>query len=176
MDKQLRIIAGDIVVESKLSKSAKLKVLKFIQTEATDAQIKIFFMDGKIVKLDEQAEAIVNDRFEVSEAGGRVAKLRKSYMGQAGSGSGLNVFWVAYRAIRAKFDKCTKTCGKYEVNTSRRQHCMILCKLKKAQGELAAAQKLGDAKKIAKSKAAVVKAANTAKKSVASFTKRGAEV
>jgi len=88
MDKQLRIIAGEIVVESKISKSAKLKLLKFIQTEATDGQIKVLFLDGKIVKLDEQAEEIVNDRFKVSEAGGRVAKLRKSYMGQAGAGGG----------------------------------------------------------------------------------------
>ena len=80
MDKQLRIIAGQIVVESKISKSAKLKILKFIQTEVTDAQIKALFLDGKIVKLDEQAEEIVNDRFKVSEAGDRVAKLRKLYI------------------------------------------------------------------------------------------------
>ena len=77
MDKQLRIIAGQIVVESKILKSIKLKMLKFIQKEATDAQIKVLFLDGKIVKLDEQAEKIVNDRFEVSEVCGRVVKLRK---------------------------------------------------------------------------------------------------
>ena len=176
MDKQLRIIAGEIVVESKLSTSVKVHMLQFIQKEATDAQIKVLFMDGKIVKLDEQAEQVVNDRFDVSETGGRVAKLRKSYMGNAGSIGGLNPYWLAYRTVRSQFDKCTKSCGSYEINTSRRQHCMILCKLKKAQGEVSAAQKSGDAKKIAKAKLGLVKATNVAKKSKASFTNRGADV
>jgi hypothetical protein len=67
MDKELRVFAGQIVVESKMSKAAKLQMLNFIKEEATDAQIKALLMDGKIVKLDEQAEEIVNDRFENHE-------------------------------------------------------------------------------------------------------------
>jgi len=74
MDKQLRIIAGQIIVESKLSKSAKLQLLNFIQKEASDTQVKALLLDGKIVKLDEQSEKIVNDRFKISEAGGKVKK------------------------------------------------------------------------------------------------------
>lgn len=65
MDKKLRLRAGKIVVESKLSKSAKLQLINFIQKEATDAQIKALLMDGKIVQLDEQSEEIVNARFEL---------------------------------------------------------------------------------------------------------------
>lgn len=64
MDKQIRLMAGQIVVESKLPKEAKRQLLNFIKEEATDAQVKALMMDGKIVQLDEQSEEIVNDRFE----------------------------------------------------------------------------------------------------------------
>ena len=56
MDKKLRIFAGKVVVESKLS--------NFIQNEATDSQVKALLMDGEITGLDKQAEEIVNVRFE----------------------------------------------------------------------------------------------------------------
>lgn len=68
MDKKLRLIAGQIVVESKMSKSAKIQLLNFIK-EASDIQIKSFILNKKIIKLDEQSEQIVNERFEISEAG-----------------------------------------------------------------------------------------------------------
>jgi len=77
MDKQLRIITGRIVIETKLSKLAKLQLLNFIKEEATDSQVKALLMDGKIVKLDEQSENIVNDRFPLSEIGVKVAQARK---------------------------------------------------------------------------------------------------
>lgn len=65
MDKQLKIITGAIVTESKLSKGAKLQLLNFIQNEATDIQIKALLLDGKILtKIDEQTEEIINSRFE----------------------------------------------------------------------------------------------------------------
>jgi len=64
MDKQLRLLAAKIVVESKMSKGAKLQLLNFIKEEASDAQVKALLMDGKIVQLDEQTEEIVNDRFD----------------------------------------------------------------------------------------------------------------
>lgn len=64
MDKRLRIIAGAIVTESKLSKEAKVQLLNFIQKEASDIQIKALLLDGKILpKIDEQTEEIINDRF-----------------------------------------------------------------------------------------------------------------
>jgi len=78
MDKQLRLKAGEIIIASEMSKASKLQLLNFVKEEATDAQVKALLMDGKIVQLDEQAEEIVNDRFEVSKAGRRVAKLRKT--------------------------------------------------------------------------------------------------
>jgi len=64
MDKKLRIIAGAIVTESKLSKGAKLQLLNFIQKEATDIQVKALLLDGKVLTaIDEQTKEIVNDRF-----------------------------------------------------------------------------------------------------------------
>lgn len=65
MDNNLKLFAGRIITNSKLTKESKLQLLNFIQYEATDFQIKAFLMDGKITKLNEEAEGIVNERFEV---------------------------------------------------------------------------------------------------------------
>ncbi len=68
MDKQLRLIAGAIVTESKLSKGAKLQLLNFIQNEATDIQVKALLLDGEILtNIDKQTEQIINDRFKLKE-------------------------------------------------------------------------------------------------------------
>jgi hypothetical protein len=175
MDKELRIIAAEIIVSSKLTKSSKLQLLNFIKEDASDAQVKALLMDGEIVNLDEQGEQIVNDRFEVSEAGGRVAKLRKTYMSQAGSGGGLNPLWLAYRKIRSIRDECTRRCGKYELNTSRRQHCLIKCKVDRAKARHEAAKKADNKSEIVKTAAELNKAEALLKKSVASFQSRGAD-
>lgn len=175
MDKGFRILAAEIVVSSKLPTSVKTQFVNFIKEAKSDTQIKALLMDGEIVKLDKDSEKLVEQRWEISEAGGRVAKLRKTYMSQAGSGGGLNVFWLAYRKIRSLYDDCTKRCGKYELNTSRRQHCMIKCKAAKAKAELAAAQKAGKGDKIAKAKADLQKVEKILAKSKASFAKRGAD-
>ena len=60
----LQIQCGSYVTESKMSKSAKLQLLNFIQKEATEEQLMSLYLDGKIVKLDEQAKEVVRDRFE----------------------------------------------------------------------------------------------------------------
>ena len=174
MDKQLRVLAAHIVVESNLSKSAKIQMLNFIKEEATDAQIKALLLDGKIVHLDEQAEDIVNERFSVSEAGGRVAKLRKTASSQMGQGYGTPVLWALYRKIRSIHDGCTKKCGTYESNTTRRQHCMIRCKVAKLESQLAAAKKHKNEKEINSISHKLMKAKNEFNKSQASFKQRGA--
>lgn len=186
MDKQLRIIAGQMIVESKLSKMSKMQLLNFIKEEASDAQIKALLMDGKICRLDEQAEQIVNDRFELSEAGGKVAQARKTFfstvnspVGQYASAAGAMAtgaatggtalgslalgagIWALYRAIRAKYDVCTKKCGTFEINTARRQHCMAKCKIGKVQKELDAAKKAKNPREIAKKTLALKKAQQT---------------
>ena len=51
--KQLRLYAGERVVESKMTDPAKIQMLKFIK-QASDSQVKVLLMDGKITKLDEK--------------------------------------------------------------------------------------------------------------------------
>jgi len=174
-DNQLKILAGEIVVKSKLTKPAKLQLLNYLQKEATESQVKAFLLDGEIVNLDNQAEEIVNERFAISEAGGRVAKLRKTAMSMgAAVGYGAPI-WALYRKIRSVYDNCTRRCGTYELNTSRRQHCMIKCKLEKYEARLKAAENAKNATEIEKSKAALMKAKAEFMKSKASFKARGAE-
>ena len=79
-NKELQLIAASVVSESELSKGAKLQLIKFIQYEATDVQVKAILLDGKILtNIDEQTAAIINDRFAVSENQGYIDKLRQSY-------------------------------------------------------------------------------------------------
>lgn len=110
MDRQLRIIAAAMIVESKLSKASKQQLLNFIKEEATDSQVKALLMDGKIVKLDEQAGEIVNDRFKnhpinetIIQEGGWKTLAGVFLLGPAG--------WALYRAIRAMVDKKSRQCG-----------------------------------------------------------------
>ena len=172
MDKQLHLIAGQIVVESTLTNPAKLQFLNWIQKEATEAQVKAFLLDGCITNLDDQAEEIVNARFE---AGGRVAKLRKTAARTAGAVGGVNPLWAAYRKIRSTFNSCTRRCGTYEINSSRRQHCMIKCKVEKIQSQFNAAKTAGNEKEALKMKGKLLKVKSSLMKSKGSFAARGAE-
>ena len=64
----LKFLAGNIVTKYKMSISAKLQLLNWLQNEASEVQIKALLLDGEpFVELDEQAEEIVNSRFEGSE-------------------------------------------------------------------------------------------------------------
>lgn len=118
MDKTLRLFAAAVISESKLSKSAKLQLLNFIEEEATDAQVKALLMDGKIVKLDEQAEEIVNDRFETT-------KINEALLteGPVGSIMGMLIFspvlWAAWRALGGILSKKRRQCGTFRISTER---------------------------------------------------------
>lgn len=170
--KELQILSMATVSESDKSKLAKLQLLNFIM-EASEHQLMAFMLDGKIIKTDELTEQVIEDRFRISEAGGRVAKLRKSYSSL--TGVGFPVMWALYRKIRSIYDVCTKRCGKYEVNTSRRQHCMIKCRVEKYQAQLVAAKKAKNNKEVQKAKANLLKAKAALQKSIASIKARGAE-
>lgn len=61
--KDLKIVAGSFITESKLTKESKKQLLNFIQHEACDHQIMALMLDGKIAKLDEQSKQIVEERF-----------------------------------------------------------------------------------------------------------------
>ena len=177
MDKQLRLIAGTIVVESKLSSSAKLQLLNFIKEEASDAQIKALLMDGEIQNLDEQAEQIVEQRWELSEVGGKIAQTRKSLFSRMGAPlkvPPVAAIWALYRVIRGQFDVCTKRCGTFELNTARRQHCLAKCKVVKAQAELNAVMKSKNPKQIQSKRASLEKANERLRRYQQSFSKKSA--
>jgi len=172
----IRILAGSIIVKSKLHKEAKTQLLNFIQKEASIEQVMVLILDGRIVQLDEQTSEIVRDRFKVNEAGGRISTMRKTYATQYGSSLGV-VPWVLYRKIRSKFDECTKRCGTYELNTARRQVCMSKCKVDKLKAELSALRKAKvDPTKINKKKIQLLKAEETFKKYLETFKKRGSSI
>jgi len=117
MDKDLRILAGEIVVESKLSKPAKLQLLNFIKEQATDSQTKALLLDGDIIKLDEESEKIINQRFEVSEIG--------KHLNEGGFKTIFGMFllgpygWAAYRAIRAFANEKSRKCGTFGIGRTR---------------------------------------------------------
>ena len=64
--KDLKLLAGYLVMESDYSDSAKKQLLNFIK-EATDYQIKTFILDDTIEKLDEDSFDIIDKRFNVIE-------------------------------------------------------------------------------------------------------------
>ncbi|MFW9871875.1 MAG: hypothetical protein ACFFG0_02150 [Candidatus Thorarchaeota archaeon] len=79
MDKKLRILAGTIVADSKLSKEAKRQLLNFIQNEASDHQIKALLLDGKILaKIDEQAAEVIEARFKNKDFDKKVKEVLDS--------------------------------------------------------------------------------------------------
>lgn len=91
---------------------------------------------------------------------GNIAKDAAGYSsGAAAAGAAIGAtVWVLYRAIRAKYDKCTKGCGTFELNTARRQFCMAKCKVGKVEAQLNAAIKAKNEKEITKKKIALLKA------------------
>lgn len=65
MDKKdLQLYTGSTIINSAMTKQAKLQMINFIQHEASESQLMALVLDGRIVKLDEQAKEIVKDRFE----------------------------------------------------------------------------------------------------------------
>jgi hypothetical protein len=113
MDKQLRLYAAEIVVESDLSKAAKVQLINFIQNEATDAQVKALILDGRIIKLDEQAEEIVNDRFDLLEVdpASVEAGMMMGGVGAIGAMLGAVVARAAYKVYRNYLSKAGRACA-----------------------------------------------------------------
>jgi hypothetical protein len=122
--KELTLLSGIIVTESELSKSAKLQLLNWLQKEASEAQIKAFLLDGKITKLDEQAEEIVNERFELNKLNEGLLKTVFGMFLLSPPG------WVAYRAIRGAFSKASRKCGVFSSGRAR-DMCLIRAKMTK---------------------------------------------
>ena len=121
---ELKILAGQIVVESKLTKSAKLQLLNWLKTEASESQVKAFLLDGDIVILDEQAEEIVNARFKSSKIFQEIESgTVKTILGIVLAGP---LGWAIYRWAKSKLNECSKNCGTFEIGSARNS-CMKKC-------------------------------------------------
>ncbi len=75
MSQELFAFADLMVTESNLSESTKLQLGNWLEKEATEAQVKAFILDKRIVHLDKQSEEIVNDRFEALDELGVLTTL-----------------------------------------------------------------------------------------------------
>jgi hypothetical protein len=125
MDKQLKIIAGSIVTESKLSKQSKLQLLNFIQYEATDIQIKALLLDGKILtKIDKQTEQIIEDRFKNHNIKKIINEINPELMSAGIVGGTMLAIAgkMAFNVSRNILNKAHRACKKFKENE--KQKCL----------------------------------------------------
>jgi len=125
----IQLFVANRVMESKMTKLAKLQMLNFIK-EATEGQLMALALDGKITSLDEQAEQVVKDRFNTNKS------LQESILnpvqeaGVIGNILGILFFsplwWGGWRAILAANDKCQEKCGTFAISNSR-DACVAKC-------------------------------------------------
>jgi len=136
----LKILAGDIVTKSELTRPAKLQLLNWLQNEATEVQIKAMLLDGQIVHLDEQAEEIVNIRFNIYEQGLSEAG---TLMGIIGALTGILPIW---RALAVQFSDAQRQCGTFKISKDR-DACMAKARMGYAKRKIEAMKKAqGDCK------------------------------
>jgi hypothetical protein len=48
--------------------------------------------------------------------------------------------WLGYRILKGAFSECARNCGMFGINTMKRQYCLISCKAKAAEKQLAYAK------------------------------------
>jgi hypothetical protein len=74
---ELKLLNAAVIYQSKLPKEAKIQLLNFIKNEATEIQLKVLLLDGKIIsKIDEVTEQVINDRFKANK---KISKIQKRY-------------------------------------------------------------------------------------------------
>jgi len=112
MSKQLRLVAALRVAGATAPSKVKTQLIDFIKEDATDYQIKAFLMDGRIYKLDEQAEEIVEDRFmsysHLNESGMFLQLLAKM--------TGILPIW---RKLAGVFSDAHRQCGLEKISKDR---------------------------------------------------------
>lgn len=113
-------------------KNALLEIIK--QRNIIDENKPLTYtlkLENRVNKLSEaQCEKLI---FSVLED---ISPERKSVMSGIGMGSlagALGPIFILYRAVRGKFDKCSKACGVYVINGPKRQTCMAKCNVMKYQ-------------------------------------------
>lgn len=135
---ELKILAMEFCFNSDLPAKTKKKHLKFIKENADGYQCIGYILDGKFYNLNDTGKEELKRRF-VKEQSTR--KTAHSVIGAVGAGPIGAGAWAIYRGLRAMFNQCSRACGTFGINTAKRQFCMISCKAKVKQKEVAELQK-----------------------------------
>ncbi len=110
---------------------------KFVSEASLDQKLGLLTMEATKMMINEKDPT-------------KVGHLKKGAMSTLGLVGGLGVFWLAYRGIRAAFDKCSRKCSVAKINTFMRQKCMAGCNAAMADQAITAAKKVkcapGDSK------------------------------
>lgn len=138
--KELKWLAEYVVEFSDMSDFSKDITKDFI-SEADDTQVMKLLLDGELsVNVRNKKQLITEfkdskfmtllEQASTSEVPPSATEKRKTVMSVVGlTPLGLGIVgWPVYRAIRAAFDKCSRQCGTFHINTPTRQRCMAKCK------------------------------------------------
>ena len=129
--------------KSNIPKHVKIKHLEYIK-EADPYVCLGYILDGKFYQLNESGKKEIKERF-LKEQGTNLTMRRKSVHSAVGAVGNIvtgGTGYLAYRALKGLFSKCARACGVLGLNTTKRQYCLITCKVKSKQQEIAALQKM----------------------------------
>lgn len=169
MDKKsLKLLSGLIVNEAKISDSRKLKFMKEIENASEKELINFLKVNEALLQEIRPKWKTAMSAYPVADAG---VSLGMGNVSAAAAGAGA---WVAYRAIRAHFNDCTKKCGTFNLNTPKRQACLFRCQVEKTNKAIALMKKNKvDPAKIAKMEAKLKKLQKAVKEYIAYGNERG---
>jgi|LSQX01.3.fsa_nt_gb hypothetical protein len=140
---KLKILAMETCFNSKLSTKTKKKHLEYIKE--SDPYICIgYILDGKFYNLNEDGKRELKKRF-LKEQGTNLTMRRKSVhsaIGATGSILSGGTGYIGYRLLKGLFSKCARACGMFGLNTTKRQYCLISCRVKVKQQEINELQKM----------------------------------
>ena len=140
---KLRILAMEFCFNADIPKKTKIKQLEFIK-EADPYVCLGYILDGKFYQLNESGKKEIKERF-LKEQGTNLTMRRKSVHSAVGAVGNIvtgGTGYLAYRALKGLFSKCARACGVLGLNTTKRQYCLITCKVKAKQQEISALQKM----------------------------------
>ncbi len=141
---KLRILAMEFCSKSNIPKKTKIKHLEYIK-EADPYVCLGYILDGKFYQLNESGKKEIKERF-LKEQGTNLTMRRKSVHSAVGAVGSIvstgGAGYLGYRAIKGLFSKCARACGVLGLNTTKRQYCLITCKVKAKQQEISALQKM----------------------------------
>ena len=157
MDKRsLKLLSCLIVNEAKITNERKIQLVESIKNANEKELIKF-------LKLNEELLHEIHPK-------------TKTFMSLTGGPTSPSPVGLLYRKIRSMFDVCTKKCGTYEINSIRRQVCMVRCNIASTQAQINALKKTpGGEGKVAKLQSKLTSLQGKLQEYMAHGQKRGTE-